>query len=127
MRQHDLDVLKKFEPFTALLEAGATPSQIKKVVLALLDPYIVDKDLLRQLAISVLANETVCVGQLSSRLDWMALLYAAFLIRERAISVDKARSFEVFCFFKESIREAQRKYSLQIVFEQSKDDLHIDE
>lgn len=127
MRQHYLEVVNKFEPFSALLDAGAAPSQVKEAIVALLYPYVIDKDLLQQLAVPVLANEAICVGQLSSRPDWKALLDGAFSIRNRAISADKPKSFEVICFFEAPIKEAQRKYSLQIVFEQSKDDLHIDE
>lgn len=127
MRQHYLNTVKAFEPFSEMLDAGATPDQIKEAVIALLHPYVFDKDLLQRLSVSVLANEAICVGQLSSRADWKALLDVAFSIRKCAINADKSESFEVFCFFEESIREAQRKYSLQIVFEHPKEDLHIDE
>lgn len=127
LRQHYLGVVKQFEPYSVLLDSGATPDQVKEAIVALLRPYVVDKELLQQLAVSVLANEAICVGQLSSRPAWKALLDSAFSIRERAISADKVKSFEVICFFETPIKEAQRKYSLQIVFEQSKDDLHLDE
>lgn len=127
VRQRYLGAVKQFEPYSVLLESGATPDQVKGAIVALLDPYVLDKELLKQFAVSVLANEAICVGQLSSRPDWKALLDSAFSIRERAIAIDKARSFEVICFFEPSITEAQRKYSLQIVFEQSKEGLHLDE
>jgi hypothetical protein len=127
LRQHYLGVVKKFEPYSVLLDSGATPDQVKEAIVALLQPYVLDKELLQELAVSVLASEAICVGQLSSRPDWKTLLDSAFLIRERAIAVDKARSFEVICFFEAPIKEAQRKYSLQIVFEQSKEGLHLDE
>lgn len=127
LRQHYLGTVKQFEPYSVLLDSGATPDQVKGAIVALLHPYVADKELLQQLAVSVLANEAICVGQLSSRADWKALLDCAFSIRERAIAIDKAKSFEVICFFEAPIKEAQRKYSLQIVFEQSKDGLHLDE
>ncbi len=89
MRQKYLGTVKRFEPFTALLDGGATPSQVRESIVGLLDPYVHDKDLLQELAVSVLANEAASVAQLSSRPDWKALLDAAFSIREAAISVNE--------------------------------------
>jgi len=127
MRQHYLEVVRSFEPFTDMLRAGATSSQVKEAVIALLDPYVTDKDLLRRLSVSVLANEATCVAQLSSRPEWKEILDLAFSIRTRAIEASKAIAFDTLCAFEEHIREAQRKYSLQIVFEQPKEGLKLDE
>ncbi|MCE1241949.1 hypothetical protein [Oryzomicrobium sp.] len=127
IRQRYLEVVKKFEPYSVLLDAGATPAQVKEAIIALLSPYVADKELLRQLAVTVLANEAACIGQLSSRPDWKSLLDLAFSIRKGAIETNKSKSFETIAAFEVPIREAQRKYSLQIVFEQSKEGLGNDE
>lgn len=127
IRRRYLEVVKKFEPYSVLLDAGATPAQVKEAIIALLSPYVADKELLRQLAVTVLANEAACVGQLSSRPDWKSLLDLAFSIRRGAIETNKSKSFETIAAFEVPIKEAQRKYSLQIVFEQSKEGLDNNE
>ena len=110
-----------------LLDAGATPAQVKEAIIALLSPYVEDKELLRQLSVTVLANEAACVGQLSSRPDWKSLLDLAFFIRRGAIKTNKIKSFEIITAFEIPIEQAQKKYFLQIIFEQSKKGLNNDE
>src|SRR5690349_6619549 len=108
MRQKYLDAVTRSAPYLALLDAGASPTDIKSAIVKVLYPYVVDKELLNTCAVSVLANEAVCVAQLSSRPDWKSLLEETVSLRDSAIAIDKQQSFKVLCFFEEAIRDAQR-------------------
>lgn len=127
VRPHYLETVEKFEVFTPTLKAGSTSEEIKTAVIELLDPYVNDKKLLGLQAVSLLANEALCVANLKMRPEWTHILDKAFEIRNSAISVDRAYSFQIFCAFERVIREAQKKYSMQILFEQSKDGLNTEE
>ncbi|MDP3228571.1 MAG: hypothetical protein Q8N13_11425 [Acidovorax sp.] len=61
------------------------------------------------------------------RPEWKDLLVKSFEIRNAAISKDQLLAYKIICDFEVLIREAQRKYSMQIIFEQSKDGLNIEE
>lgn len=127
MRKTYFDAAIKFEPYSALYDAGATPDQVKEAIIALLQPYVPDKLKLRELAISVLATEAICVGRLSSRADWKAILDRCFYIREHAIRTNKKLAFEVISYFQPAIMSAQGLYANLVIFEVPKDDLTLDE
>jgi len=74
-----------------------------------------------------LAGEAINVAHLSSRQDWKDILDRLFLIREKAITANRERSFEVMAHFEPAIQEAQRNYALQVIFEVPKDELSLDE
>lgn len=127
MRKTYFDAANKFEPYSALYSAGATPDQVKEAIVTLLEPYIRDKSKLRELAVSFFATEAVCVGQLSSRKNWKELLDCCFNIRESAIRVNERMAFEVIGFFELAITAAQANYALMVIFEVPKDELALDE
>jgi hypothetical protein len=128
IRTSFLETANQFEPFTALIQGGGSPEQVKEAIVAILAPYVHDHDLLRKLAIPVFANEAVNVARLLSRPEWKSLLDTSFEIRTRAIASDRQRAFDAYRFFEASIREAQKKYGLQIVFElNGKEDLTLEE
>ncbi|HBX54959.1 hypothetical protein [Pseudomonas sp. UBA2684] len=127
MRKSFFNTANKFEPFTALYGMGASPNQVKAAVIQLLNPYVTDKTRLHELAVSALAGEAISVARLSSQQDWKAILDTCFAIREKAIAVDDRRAFELMSYFESAITEAQKQYSLLVVFEVPKDDLALDE
>lgn len=127
MRKKFFDTATKFEPFTALYGEGASPDQVKDAVIQLLDPYVPDKTRLHELAVSALAGEAISIARLSFRQDWKAILDLCFAIRERAIAFNDQRAFELMGYFELPIAEAQRSFSLLVVFEVPKDDLTLGE
>lgn len=127
MRKKFLDAAIKFEPFSALYDAGATPDQVKEAIVALLQPHVADEAVLRDFATSVLATDAICVGVLSSRADWKALLDRCFDIRNRAIEKNKKLAFSALNFFQHAIVSAQGSYTNLVLFEVSKSDLTLDE
>lgn len=127
MRKVFFDTANKFEPYTALFSAGATPDSVKEAVVSLLSPYIRDKSQLQKLAVSELAVEAIVIGQLSSRKDWKRILDQCFDIRERAIKVNEHQAFLVTAHFEQMIREAKSSFALLVVFEVPKDKLDLNE
>lgn len=115
------------EPFSAGLREGFTPSQIKEGIIALLDPYIHDKEVLEDLAVNHLAGEAICMTRLLSRRTWQDMFEFVLKTREDAISKSKQEAYEALVFFQSSIIETQRKYALQMEFEIVKDNLDLDE
>lgn len=127
VRAHYLKTVESFEHFTKALKGGVAPAELKEAVVAVLDPYVQDKDLLWEHAVSRLANEALCIANLNLRPEWKDLLVKAFEIRNAAISTAPTQAYQVICDFEICIREAQRKYSMLILFEQPKDGLKTDE
>lgn len=127
MRKNYFDAAMKFEPYSALYDAGATPDQVKEAIVTLLQPYVPDDSKLRDLAISVLATDAICVGQLSSTADWKEVLDRCFDIRNRAINKNKMLAFDVISYFPPAIISAQVNYAHLVVFEVPKNDLTLDE
>jgi len=127
MRKKFLDTAISFEPFSALYDAGATPDQVEEAIVALLQPYVPDQAALRRLAISALATDAICVGVLSSRGDWKAMLDRCFDIRNRAVATDKKLTFEALAFFQRGILSAQASYTKLVLFEVPKNELTLDE
>jgi len=115
------------EPFSGGLREGFTPRQIKEGIIALLDPYIHDKEVLQDLAVNHLAGEAICVARLFSKRTWQDMFEFVLKTREDAISKSKQEAYEALVFFQSSIIETQRKYALQIEFEIVKDNLDLDE
>ncbi|MBT9514034.1 MAG: hypothetical protein IV104_16970 [Acidovorax sp.] len=127
VRPHYLKTVETFEPFTKIVKSGISPAELKKSLVAVLDPYVRDKELLWRCAVSGLANEALCIANLNLRPEWRDLLVKSFEIRNTAISKAPTQAYQVICDFEKNIREAQRKYSMQILFEQSKEELKTDE
>jgi hypothetical protein len=127
VRPHYLKTVESFEPFTKVLKGGIAPAELKASVVAVLDPYVQDKELLWEHAVSRLANEALCIANINLRPEWKELLVKSFEIRNAAISKAPTQAYQVICDFETYIRKAQRKYSMQILFEQSKDGLKTDE
>lgn len=127
VRPHYLKTVESFEPFTKALQGGVPLDYLKSSIIDVLDPYVQDKELLREQAVSVLANEALCIANLSVRPEWKQLLECAFEIRNSAISCNRPLAVQTICDFEVCIREAQKKYSMQILFEQSKDGLNTEE
>jgi hypothetical protein len=127
MRKTYFDAANRAEPYSALYEAGATPVQVKEAIVALLQAYVPNKSRLQGLAVSVLATDAACIGQLSSKSEWKEVLDTCFEIRNNAIRVNRQRSFEVISYFEPAIRSAQESYALLVIFEVQKDELTLDE
>jgi hypothetical protein len=127
VRPHYLKTVESFEPFTKALKGGIALAELKESIVDVLNPYVRDKELLWKQAVSVLANEALCIANLNVRTEWKDLLVKSFEIRDSAILKDQLLAYKIICDFELSIREAQRKYSMQILFEQSKDGLNTDE
>lgn len=127
MRKIYFDAVNRTEPYSALYHAGATPDQVKEAIVGLLQAYVPNKSRLQELAVSVLATEAVCIGQLSSRKEWKEILDSCFEIRNNAIRSNRQQSFEIIRYFEPAIRSAQEKYALLVIFEVPKDELTLDE
>ncbi|MCU1224744.1 MAG: hypothetical protein JWQ42_2837 [Edaphobacter sp.] len=127
MRQRFLDQIHSSQPYTVALKDGRSPAQIKEEIVALLNPYIVDKDLLERCAVNQLAGLAIGIGKLSTRFDWESMLNFAFSVRAQALEIDANRVLEVLSFFEVPILETQRKFALQVVFEVPTVKLAIDE
>lgn len=127
MRQKYLDTIIKFEPFSKLYEEGYSTQDIKNGVIELLNPYIIDKIFLNEYAVSLLANEAICISQLCTKKKWKSMFETIFTLRNNSILKNKDKAFKVMGIFEPLIREAQQKYSLQIIFENSKEDFNLDE
>ena len=127
MRKTYFDAVNWTEPSSALFDAGATPDQVKEAIVALLDAYVPNKSRLLELAVTVLATEAVCIGQLSSRREWKEIVDSCFEIRNNAIRINRQQSFEVIGYFEPAIRSAQESYALLVIFEVRKDELTLDE
>ncbi|MES3007305.1 MAG: hypothetical protein V4751_05995 [Pseudomonadota bacterium] len=127
VRPHYLKTVENFEPFTKALKGGVALADLKSSIVDVLDPYVQDKELLWKQAVSLLANEALCIANLNVRPEWKQLLVKSFEIRNSAISKNQSLAYQAICEFEACIREAQRKYSMQILFEQSKDGLNIEE
>jgi hypothetical protein len=110
-----------------MLQDGHKIEDIKKSVIHLLTPFVHDKDFLNKNAVSALANEATCIGQLMSKPRWEKLLVDAFEVRNTSLNKNKDKAIDVMAQFEVSIREAQAKYSLQIIFENIRDDYELDE
>jgi hypothetical protein len=104
-----------------------TPTQIKREIIALLDPYVLDKGLLAERAIDLFSVEAVSVGTLSTRAAWKSLFDFVFSLRREALLVDENEAVAVMTFFQSPIQETQGKFALQVAFEQLKEDMALDE
>jgi len=127
LRQEYLDSVNSFEPFTRMVQDGHSSEDIKSSVIHLLTPFVQDIDFLEKNAVSLLANEATCIGQLMSKPRWKTLLVDAFEVRNSSLDKDKQKAIDVMANFEPSIREAQAKYSLQIIFENIREDYELDE
>lgn len=127
MRKQYLDSVNNFEPFTDLYESGHSPASVKSAVIQILDDYVIDKEFLYTYAVSLLANEAICIANLRSKTRWKELIDRAFEVRKNALANNHKEVIEVMVCFELAIREAQERYSLQIIFENDKTDYDIDE
>lgn len=127
VRPHYLKTVESFEPFTKAIKGGIALAELKEFIVDILHPYVRDKELLWEQAVSALANEALCIANLNAHPEWKDLLVKSFEIRNSAILKDQRLACKIICDFELSIRETQRKYSMQILFEQSKDGLNTDE
>ena len=127
MRTKFLQTLSSSHPFKAALADGFSPKEIKRDLIAILDPYLRDKELLQRAAVGPLAAEAICTGKLSSNPSWLSIFESVLSIREYAITKDKTAAAAIFASFQDQVIEAQRKFAMHLIFEVPKVGLEPEE
>jgi hypothetical protein len=127
MLDKHIKAVSLFNPFPKGVAAGLKPEDIKAGIIELLTPYIRDHDLLAKYAVAHFANEAINVGYICSQSDWKALFECVIATRETATARNRPAAFQCFNHFDDEIREAQKKYSMLVAFEQPKQELGVRE
>lgn len=127
MRPRFFSKINSSQPFTAALKDGYSPTQIKRGIISLLDPYVFDKKLLAERAIDLFSVDAVSVGRLSTRSDWKSLFDLTFAVRREALLANENEAVAVMTFFQTPIQETQSKFAMQVTFEQIKETMNLDE
>ena len=127
MRPRFLSQVNISQPFTSALRDGLSPDQIKQDIIALLDPYVSDKELLSERAVDLFSIDAVSVGRLSAHPEWKLLFDFAVVVRREAMAIDEQEAAAIMAYFQAPIQATQSKFALQVVFEQVKENLTLDE
>jgi hypothetical protein len=116
-----------YNVFRSVIEAGFSPSQIKELIVSVLDPYFRNKDTLTEFAINILAGEAFRVIRIRQQ-GWAECAFEHVARAYRAAeSADATACYKACAESEESVLAAQSDHWSLLYLELDKADMPLEE